>query len=402
MSDNITKGVEFEKQCLNYLKLLGLEDLRLTNVNDQGADLIGKFGGTIYVFQCKKHIQKQGNRAVQEAIASKTYYEASRCAVISESGFTNSAFRLAKPNYCLLFTADQISTAVDSQQNFGDLIEGITFPEHVHIEHDYDIIKAYERIKSELGHAPRNSDIDPTTRYHIRKQYGNLTNLINQLGDRSFSRRPTDEEIKKEYLRVKSKTGGIPTLRDIERESNFSRNCFSSYPFTKLQRECGDRPNIERGISKEDLISAFQEVRTKLSRIPSVEELNKLGKYRASYYSTRWGNIGTFFSEMGISRRLSYSEHELLIIYLLLKKILEIRQNNKYLMLNHTALKKIRFEEKEFISPSIFRRRFGSWERFKDKLNTDAFCQFEKMLDEITQEFTENLTKNSDDDQQKK
>ena len=402
MSDNITKGVEFEKQCLNYLKSLGLEDLRLTNrVNDQGADLIGKFSGTIYVFQCKKHRNKQGNRAVREAVASKAYYGASRCAVISESGFTNSAFELARPNYCLLFTADQISTAVDSQQNFGDLIEGITFPEHIHVEHDSDIIKAYERIKSNLGHAPRNSDIDPTTRYHIKRKYGNLTNLINQLGDRPFSRRPTDEEIKKEYLRVKSKIEKIPTLRDIEGESNFSRNCFSRYPFTKLQRECGDRPNIERGISEEDLINAFQEVRTKLSKIPSVAELNKLGKYRASYYRARWGNIDKFFSEMGISRRRSYSEHELLIIYLLLKKIFEIRQDNKCLMLNHTVLEKIRFEERVFISQQRFSTRFGSWEQFKDKLNTDAVCQFEKMLDEITQEFTENLTKKSDDDQQK-
>ena len=104
MSDNIIKGTEFEDQCFNDLERLGFKDLRLTKRgNDQGADIIGKYGGTTYVFQCKKHKKKQGNKSVQESIAAKTYYKASRCGVISESGFTKSAIQLARPNYCLLF-----------------------------------------------------------------------------------------------------------------------------------------------------------------------------------------------------------------------------------------------------------------------------------------------------------
>jgi len=143
MSVNIIKGTEFEKRCLYLLRLLGFENLQLTKRgNDQGADLIGKYGGTTYVFQCKKHKKKQGNKSVQEAIAAKTYYQASRCAVISESGYTKSAFQLAHPNYCLLFTAEEFAKAVNSNKTFSHLIKDFTFPEHFPVEHDYDVISS--------------------------------------------------------------------------------------------------------------------------------------------------------------------------------------------------------------------------------------------------------------------
>ncbi|NEQ78524.1 MAG: restriction endonuclease [Okeania sp. SIO2C9] len=404
MSDNIRKGEEFEKQCLKYLGLLGFENLRLTkNVNDQGADLIGKYGDSTYIFQCKKHKKKQGNRPVQEAIAAKTYYKASRCAIISESGFTKSAFELARPNYCILFTADEISDAVNSKHNFGDLIEGFNFPEYVTVEHDYDVIKRYEEIKAKIGHTPRNSDLDSTTRYHIKRIYGNLSNLISQLGDRPFSRRPTDNEIKNEYIRVKEKVGKIPTLADMELNSAFSRNCFSSYPFTKIQRDCGDAPNIQRGVSKAKLIRAFKELEQKLGRTPTLKDLDESGIYRASYYRNRWGNIDTFLKELGISRRnfkkqLSYDERELIIIYLLLKKIFEIRQDDKDFYLNHTVLEKLKFEENTFISPGTFSNRFESWKQFINYLDGDKATYFEKDLDKIILRLIEDQSDNNDND----
>ena len=124
---------------------------------------------------------------------------------------------------------------------------------------------------------------------------------------------------------MKEKIKKTPTLADMESHSTFSRNSFSSYPFTKLQRECGDAPNIQRGVSKAKLISAFKELERKLGRTPSLKDLDEGGIYRSSYYRNRWGNIDTFLKEIGISRRtfkkqLSYSEQELIVIYLFIKE----------------------------------------------------------------------------------
>ncbi|MGQ3684598.1 MAG: homing endonuclease associated repeat-containing protein [Candidatus Loosdrechtia sp.] len=367
MNDNIGKGTEFENICLSTLKRLGFEELQLTKrVNDQGADWVGSFEGTRYLFQCKKHKKKQGNRAIQEAIAAKTYYKASRCAVISESGYTKSAYQLARPNYCLLLMPLEITEAVNSQKTFAELIKNYTFPVNSPIEHDYDLIKRYEQIKAQIGHTPRNKDLDPTTRYRIKKKYGSLSSLIRQLSDSPFTRRPSNEEIRKEYKRVKQAIGKTPTLANMQKQSNFSRNCFSSYPFTKLQEECGDAPNIQRGVSKEDLISAFDRLRRELGRIPSIKDLDEKGVYRSSYYRTRWGNIDTFLKDLGIPQRefkqRQYDERELILIYLLLKKAFEIRNDDDSLTLNHTVLENLKYKGKVFVSPGIFSSRFGAGE----------------------------------------
>ena len=329
--------------------------------------MVGDFGKNTYVFQCKKHKKRQGNRAIQQAIAARTYYLASRCAVVSESGYTKSAHGLARPNYCLLFTLAELSEAADSKRTFAELIEGYNFPKQFPVEHDYDVIKRYEQIKAKIGHTPRNSDLDPTTRYHIKKKYHNLSNLIRQLGDEPFSKRPSNEEIKNEYKRVKQAIGKIPTLANIEAKSSFSRNCFSSYPFTQLQKECGDRPNIQRGVSKADLMVAFNQLAHKLGRTPSLKDLDEKGLYRSSYYRCRWGNIDAFLEGVAIPKRnfkqrRMYNRRELILIYLLLKKTFEIRHDDGGFSLNHTILENLKYRDRLFLSPGTFSKRFGSWE----------------------------------------
>lgn len=392
MTDNIFKGKAFEEHSLELLQQLGLENLQITKrSNDQGADLIGTFGDVKYVFQCKKHRKKQGNRAVQEAIAAKTYYLANRCGVISESDFTDSAYRLAKPNYCLLFTAIDLTMAINSGQTFLDIIKGYSFPNHVPVLHDFDVIKKYEEVKAKLGHTPTNFDFDPTTRYLIRKKYKNLTNLIAQLGDATFSRKPSKDKIINEYNRIKNYIGKVPTLADMEINSDYSRNCFSCYPFTKLQKECGDSPNIERGVSKEELVDAFKSLSDKLGKTPTLKELDEKGVYRASYYRRRWGTIDNFLQELGISKRhfkqRSYQKQELILLYLLLKKVFEIRQDDTEFLLTHTVLEKLTYDGDTFISPSTFSRRFESWKSFMDGLDKGSALEFTNYLRKMADDF---------------
>lgn len=391
--DNSTKGIEFETTCQKTLQRLGFDRINATKrSNDQGADLIAYLRATKYVFQCKNEKRKQGNGAVQEAIAARTLYKANRCAVISQSEFSRSAYVLARPNYCLLLTLPALSSAAEQGKTFDELVQDYKFPDIPFVEHDQDLIRRYEDIKRKLGHTPRNSDLDPTTRYLIREKYGDLTTLVNQVGDRPYSRRPNDDEIRQEYKRVRELLGKVPTLRHMAANSNLSRNCFQDYPFTKLQRDFGDRPNYERGVTRDTLIEAFKKLNSDLGRTPTLRDLDERGEYRSSYYRARWGNIDKFLEEVGIPqgrfKRRGYKKEDLVLIYLLLERAFGIREGDRNLQLNHTILNHLKYKGKVFISASAFSRRFGgTWERFIEYLGGNSVSRIKSGLEQAVNRY---------------
>ena len=384
--ENCSRGIEFESTCRQTLQRLGFERIQVTKrSNDQGADLTAYLGATKYVFQCKNEKRKQGNRPVQEAIAAKAFYAAERCAVISETEFLRSAYALARPNYCLLLTLRALSSAAEQGKAFQDLIQNYEFPDIPFVERDQDLVRRYEELKHKLRHTPRNFDFDPTTRHLIAHKYGGVTNLAKQLGDAPYSRRPSDDEIRKEYRRVRGLLCRVPTLREIAANSNLSRNCFKEYPFTKLQRECGDRPNYERGVSKEALVKAFSKLNDELGRVPTLRDLDERGEYRSSYYRARWGKMDSFLRELGIPqgrfKRRTYDKDELVLMYLLLERVLGIREGDRSLQLNHTILNHLKYRGKVFVSASAFSRRFGTWKRFIDYIGGDSASRVKAWLD---------------------
>lgn len=61
------------------------------------------------VEQCKKYINPVGNKAVQEAIAGREYYEADVAVVVTNSSYTKSARRLASASNVKLLHHSQLS-----------------------------------------------------------------------------------------------------------------------------------------------------------------------------------------------------------------------------------------------------------------------------------------------------
>lgn len=387
--DNRARGIEFEAKCRTTLQQLGFDKIEATKSSkDQGADLIATLGPTKYVFQCKNEKRKQGNGAVQEAIAARSLYGASRCAVISQSEFCPSAYVLARPNYCLLLTFQTLSLAAEQGKTFNQLIQGYKFPDIPFVEHDPDLIKRYEDAKHRLGHTPRNSDFDPTTRHLIAHKYGGVTNLAKQLGDKPYSRKPNKDEIRREYRRVRELMVETPTLEDMTANSKLPRNCFKDYPFTKLQREFGDRPNYESGVTKDTLIEAFNRLQSHLGHTPRLHELDEKGEYRSSYYRARWGNIDNFLRELRIPRgqvkRRAYKNNELVLMYFLLEKAFGIKEGDGNLQLSPTILKNLKYEGRAFISASTFSKRFGgSWERFIEYIRADSASGIKSGLEQF-------------------
>ena len=89
-------GVGFEDYLYDIFSSNGIEVEKTPESYDQGADLLVKYQGKTIAIQCKKYSSVVGNFAVQEVYASKAYYEADGCMVITNSYFSNSAIELAE------------------------------------------------------------------------------------------------------------------------------------------------------------------------------------------------------------------------------------------------------------------------------------------------------------------
>lgn len=92
------KGAAYEKHCVRKMRLrLWMFVRRIGKSGDYGADITARgFLMTRIVVQCKAYSKPVGVRAIQEVIAARQYYGASRAAVATNSTFTRQAKEMAK------------------------------------------------------------------------------------------------------------------------------------------------------------------------------------------------------------------------------------------------------------------------------------------------------------------
>ena len=385
---NREKGLEFEKQCLIKLVELNFLDLSLTKNTDNGADIIGVLNGSKYVFQCKNHKRSQGNRCVQEVIAAQRLYKANRSVVISCSPFTAQAVALAKANNCILLIASEFFELAEfPPKGYAEIFNGNTLL----YDFDYQLIERYEEVKKSIGRVPKWDELSPNVRYLIVKNYRNYGNFLSSIGDVKHTSVHDVEQLRKEYIRNRTLLGKVPTGSEIRAYSTFPYNQFHSYPLTKLQEECGDRPNIKRGVAKDKLTSAYFALEKRLGHPPTIKEIDELGEYRSSYYAHRWGSFDGFLSEIGRTRTEAglprvYTKEEIVSIYSLIKILLSLVKESEDFLVNQTTLERLIFCDRVLISPSTYsnRNKFGSWKAFMDYLEeNDISSNIVKLAERI-------------------
>lgn len=99
-------GVRFERFLAAHFRRLGYKVEFTENSHDYGADLIiTKFHKTTVV-QAKRYEKNVGLSAVQEAVASRSYYDADAAMVVTNSYFTSGALSLAARNNVILWDRD--------------------------------------------------------------------------------------------------------------------------------------------------------------------------------------------------------------------------------------------------------------------------------------------------------
>ena len=105
---NGKKGIAFENLCMKILISKGWRVEETPKTGDQGIDLIASIENYRLCIQCKDHIKAVGNKAVQEVTAGKKYWNGTHAILVSQSGYTKSAYKLAAANNVLLISTIEL------------------------------------------------------------------------------------------------------------------------------------------------------------------------------------------------------------------------------------------------------------------------------------------------------
>lgn len=111
-------GYQFEEYVATRLIMAGYIDVNITKKSgDYGADIIAYSPQTWFspmkkvCFQCKRYSRPVGVKAVQEIIGAMVYYRCHVGCVVSVSGFTESAKKLAASAGVVLMDVNAIRRA---------------------------------------------------------------------------------------------------------------------------------------------------------------------------------------------------------------------------------------------------------------------------------------------------
>jgi len=107
------KGIAFENRCMQILISKGWIVEETPKTGDQGIDLIASIENYRLCIQCKDHIKAIGNKAVQEVTAGRKYWNGTHAILVSDSGYTKSAQKLASANNVLLISTLELNN-IDS------------------------------------------------------------------------------------------------------------------------------------------------------------------------------------------------------------------------------------------------------------------------------------------------
>lgn len=112
---NIDKmtGFEFEEFIGTLFRKIGYKVVVTKKSNDQGIDIIVQDDFIKIGIQAKCYNGVVGNKAIQEAVAGKSYYKCDKALVITNSSFTQSAIELAKCNYVGLISRQELSEMIN-------------------------------------------------------------------------------------------------------------------------------------------------------------------------------------------------------------------------------------------------------------------------------------------------
>lgn len=101
-------GSDFERLLYKLYEAMGYSVQLSGKPGDQGGDLIATKNQERILIQAKCWNSSVPNKAVQEAVAARNYYDCNRAAVVTTNSFTREATELAKANGVELIPKDML------------------------------------------------------------------------------------------------------------------------------------------------------------------------------------------------------------------------------------------------------------------------------------------------------
>lgn len=113
------EGHEFEYFCADVLRKYGFENVTVTQGSgDQGIDVIAYRDGIKHGIQCKCYTSAIGNKAIQEALAGKIFYQCHVGIVLTNNYFTRSAVELAEHSGIVLWDRYKLLQMINNGKVF--------------------------------------------------------------------------------------------------------------------------------------------------------------------------------------------------------------------------------------------------------------------------------------------
>lgn len=101
-------GLEFEKYIRFLLIDHGYRDVRLTEKNDLGIDIIAKKDADTWGIQVKRYGKPVRLEAVRQVVTALRYYNCNKAMVVTNSTYTRQAKEIANSIDCLLIDREQL------------------------------------------------------------------------------------------------------------------------------------------------------------------------------------------------------------------------------------------------------------------------------------------------------
>lgn len=189
----------------------------------------------------------------------------------------------------------------------------------------------------------------------------------------------TNEQLINAYFELKQKLGKQPTIEDVNLRGTYSSSTYRKRwgRWNLFLVHINEESLVNRDITKNDLILNFQRVHDTIGKTPTTQEMRLLGDYSKSSYERYFGGWNKFLETRNIvpTKKHNIPKENFISEFKRIKSLLK------------KVPTKSEFDKHSNISSNSFNRIWGSWNAFLKDQNEQANSRTDITDDELISEY---------------
>lgn len=220
-------------------------------------------------------------------------------------GVKNKLNKIPTTNEMEKFGKYSISTYCRVFKSWNNFLREVNeTPIKKHGIHKDEFIREFERVKSVIGHVPtteemrKHGKIAPNT---YKRIFGSWSNFLKERGEKFQKRNISNDDLIKEYLKLKKLLKKKITQQDMDQYGEFSSTVYLRRfgSWNKFLLQIGDELSVNTNISDDNLITDYYRVKKMLNKPRlSASDILKEGKYALSTYLKQFGSWNNFLKRI--------------------------------------------------------------------------------------------------------